>query len=1668
MRSYPSCWNSTLTKLGFRRKLRKKSRRSDFMNRRSLFETLETRQMLSASTGTDTESEAEAVVVGGEVSTAPIVFAAPAFVITGGESSHLFDVLTSFSDRGRPIAEVSLKAGASPTVREWHDLELTLRQDDLDLARYQVTVMLAGDEIVQDYRDYRLAEAELRGGTELSSGGLTEEFDRVLRIGKEITRQERVLSTASEKIQLYADVLSASDHIERADSSISQERRVAERTELGHSAVLLVDQIKADLQSEDLDVRAAAQSARDRLVESAGFEMLAMQGFGVNTEVKRSQSGATDVIQYSAIYEAGQIAMGDYVLVDLGESGLIEVIETPLSRWGGFGWAAATGTASGVVNSSIYGDQVDHSVVSVGPLPDPLGDAPSLEVSDISGVQTDGLFRFDISQYTQYVTNATVTIHPMPGSSPDAAQEARVLPDEFNEADDLWSEWSEDTEWGEVLDRDQGFSINTTDGASTWTVGLLDPIVLDVANEVRRKLRAGDLNFDTQRGGGDYTDDPSKVALSEIVIEDILAFELLLSDSETQSVTSENEADAFFTAFEFASFDEILERADINRDNIVEANDLTEFLAYHGVLIGDIRGDAAETYSFSGTVDAVDIGVVYSNWTGGAFGNFTYLDGDLDFDNAIHAPDAGIIFGHWSDPNPTLPTAAVETLTIRVNSNMDNSEGIVPDPGGTPVYYATADNPSSGLWPKLDVEEALVVNSLEDLRDMDPNDGVVDTSVDPGFQITLRAALEEINDRFDPNDPQDYVIRFAPELSGGIIDLTNGELLIAANVNIEGLGAGLLTVDAGGASHRIFNISHGTSQLDVSISDLTLTGGNVTGHGGGIYNNEENLVLNSVTLADNTASVNGGGIFNNNGTLLVTGNSISANEATTGYGGGIYSTGDLTLTNVIVGGSTEGDGNTAGISGGGILSSATTIISGGSIASNKALGGYGGGIYNAGNAGVGSLSLTDVHIGGPTSVEGNTAFISGGGIYNVQGAVDITGGSIANNEATTGTGGGGGIFSTAGTVDIHGGSISSNESVAGYGGGIHTVNGTLTLDDVGGGGTLVAGNSAFTGGGIYNMGSDLTLTDAVIEQNTAAEGAGGGIYSSGNSTGGETAVVITNSEISDNVARNAGGLSVSLQQALDSLVITNSSVDRNSAKHASNTTAGGGIYVTGYTMEGAHGKVEISGTTIAYNSSYDTEGGPDVTNRDGGVYISYVPDVDIINSTISNNSDEDNSGGLRLNASSAVLRNVTIAFNQSSDATGGGLKVETSSDVVVYNTIVAENTGAGGTPSDVVGSFDTASLNNLIGSGADPGGPSNILVAVGESAGISPLSDNGGVLLPSGRHIQSHAILGSSLAVDAGDDNLALDPLGAPLQYDQRGFARKTDQPSVEGVNTVDIGAYELQVYKSSGDFNGDGRSDQIFVDPVTGNVNVELHLGNRYETNTWGVLVDTGSWNNFQTGDFNGDGRDDILAYDTMASSWTILLSDGSLFNISDLGVPSSWTETYAGDFDDDGSDELVGRVNINSAWEMLQFNESTGAAVETGWGSSLTGGSYSAIYAADANRDGRDDLIGKSGGAWLISLSQSPASFGAPTNWFQWSNSYVTNPDGLPDVDAPIQQVIDIFSDIYNTIELELYPGLMKGIDATAETKAGNPWDQAALLVDRLELAGFEADIATGIVDG
>jgi len=278
-------------------------------------------------------------------------------------------------------------------------------------------------------------------------------------------------------------------------------------------------------------------------------------------------------------------------------------------------------------------------------------------------------------------------------------------------------------------------------------------------------------------------------------------------------------------------------------------------------------------------------------------------------------------------------------------------------------------------------------------------------------------------------------------------------------------------------------------------------------------------------------------------------------------------------------------------------------------------------------------------------------------------------------------------------------------------------------------------------------------------------------------------------------------------------------------------------------------------------------------------------------------------------------------------------------------------------------------------------------------------------------------------------------------------------------------------------DFNGDQYPDELFFESPANNLVVELGKpssgGN--VTEIWGQLDASGTWSDLQVGDFNGDGRDDIAARNS-SGALTLAISEGTEFFLVDVGaLPSSWVGEYVGDFDGDGTEELLG-WDINR-WRVLQYDESTGVVLED-WGTAVRnaqGVSPSQIQIGDTNRDGRDDVIARNSvnGEWWVGLSQTDTGDSGDfvqQDWDDWFSSYAST-DGLftiSDADAPIQEVIDTFSKVYNSVELELSPGLTKGVEATAQTESGNPWDQSALLVARLRAAGFgDAEIVSGTIE-
>ena len=250
-------------------------------------------------------------------------------------------------------------------------------------------------------------------------------------------------------------------------------------------------------------------------------------------------------------------------------------------------------------------------------------------------------------------------------------------------------------------------------------------------------------------------------------------------------------------------------------------------------------------------------------------------------------------------------------------------------------------------------------------------------------------------------------------------------------VTIHGGGAGTTIVQAedtpGTASDRVFYVTNGT----VTLEDMTIRHGNVTGYGGGI-SNSATLTINNSTISGNTASEYGGGIYNdgsgnvninssylsgntangcggiiNYGNMDIVDSTISGNTADY-FGGGIYTSGEMTLENSTVSGNT-----CTGDSGGGIsmAGGGTSELTNSTISGNRSTG-HGGGIYTSG----GTLILSNCTIANNHSDGDNTGGEEGGGIYFYNTTLTASNTILANNYKGSGTGTGDDYYYATGTL----------------------------------------------------------------------------------------------------------------------------------------------------------------------------------------------------------------------------------------------------------------------------------------------------------------------------------------------------------------------------------------------------------------------------------------------------------------------------------------------------------------------------------------------------------------------------------------------------------------------------------------------------------------------------
>ena len=195
--------------------------------------------------------------------------------------------------------------------------------------------------------------------------------------------------------------------------------------------------------------------------------------------------------------------------------------------------------------------------------------------------------------------------------------------------------------------------------------------------------------------------------------------------------------------------------------------------------------------------------------------------------------------------------------------------------------------------------------------------------------------------------------------------------------------------------------------VTVTIADLTITNGNAErGNGGGLFNDGGVVTLRDAVVSDNRAWVVGGVQNNFGGIMVLRNTTVNGNLAHAG-GGGVYNAGEMTITE-----STVSDNTSETNAGGGIFNfssktypkSGTLAIVDSTIEGNRAAQ-SGGGIFNAGS----EVGVAYVSISGST-IRNNESGDSGGGVMSA-GQMEFLGPTtIGGNVATRG----GGMFVWAG------------------------------------------------------------------------------------------------------------------------------------------------------------------------------------------------------------------------------------------------------------------------------------------------------------------------------------------------------------------------------------------------------------------------------------------------------------------------------------------------------------------------------------------------------------------------------------------------------------------------------------------------------------------------------
>ncbi|MGD9161371.1 MAG: toxin TcdB middle/N-terminal domain-containing protein, partial [Desulfobacteraceae bacterium] len=286
--------------------------------------------------------------------------------------------------------------------------------------------------------------------------------------------------------------------------------------------------------------------------------------------------------------------------------------------------------------------------------------------------------------------------------------------------------------------------------------------------------------------------------------------------------------------------------------------------------------------------------------------------------------------------------------------------------------------------------------------------------------------------------------------------------------------------------------------------------------------------------------------------------------------------------------------------------------------------------------------------------------------------------------------------------------------------------------------------------------------------------------------------------------------------------------------------------------------------------------------------------------------------------------------------------------------------------------------------------------------------------------------------------------------------------------------------YIKSGDFNGDGRTDLLYLSSEPEKYMVMLSNGTGFED-----PVDWHDYNEnldnfhslFWVNDYNGNGKDDIMYYDSDTERFMVMLSNGYSFEdpvcwIEHDVTMSSWS-SWINDFNGDGKADVMYRSSIPSPQYYVMLSTGTGFENPVSWHSWEGGYNLDKTFRlGDYNGDGLIDITYVSSRVIVtntvpdkyVVMLNNGSGFEDPVDWHDYiHNKSDYTLDYLQACDFNGDGLVDL---LYTSLSPEKYMVMLSNGSGFEDPVAWHDYVTTSDLNRQLMFSDFNGDGKTDIM--